>query len=168
MVYLAALLHDIGKPEAQCRGKREVIRTCITTVIPKKHGNRARYRDPGAGPAGVCDSVFRCTGALYYVKYHDDHVSVKLKHVRRHTKMASFAMFQNLMLLATAGRCQSTYPDPCYRRTGRNLRTACAGRKADFSIRKFWMGSRLMSRSCKTPVSKGRCKISVRQSARGK
>ena len=23
MVYLAALLHDIGKPEAQCRGKRE-------------------------------------------------------------------------------------------------------------------------------------------------
>ena len=36
---------------------------------------------------------------LYYVKYHDDHVSVKLKHVRRHTKMASFGMFQNLMLL---------------------------------------------------------------------
>ena len=23
MVYLAALLHDIGKPESQCRGKRE-------------------------------------------------------------------------------------------------------------------------------------------------
>ena len=36
MVYLAALLHDIGKPEAQCRGNARVIRTCITTVIPKK------------------------------------------------------------------------------------------------------------------------------------
>ena len=60
---------------------------------------------------------------LYYVKYHDDHVSVKLKHVRRHTKMASFAMFKPDA--ATDGRCQSTYPDPCYRRAGRNLRTAC-------------------------------------------
>lgn len=39
---------------------------------------------------------------LYYVQYHDDHVSVKLKHVRRHTKMVSFAMFQHLMLLQEA------------------------------------------------------------------
>ena len=29
---------------------------------PEKAWNRARHRDPGAGPAGVCDSVFRCTG----------------------------------------------------------------------------------------------------------
>ena len=68
----------------------------------KKHGNRARHRDPGAGPAGVCDLCFDVQELLYYVKYHDDHVSVKLKHVRRHTKMASFAMFQNLMLLQMA------------------------------------------------------------------
>ena len=53
MVYLAALLHDIGKPEAQCRGKRE--------GDPDMH--YYGHRGPGAGPAGVCDSVFRCTGA---------------------------------------------------------------------------------------------------------
>lgn len=62
MVYLAALLHDIGKPEAQCRGKREGDPDMHYYGHPEKHGNRARYRDPGAGPAGVCDSVFRCTG----------------------------------------------------------------------------------------------------------
>ena len=81
MVYLAALLHDIGKPEAQFRGKREgdpdmhyyvsghLLRPPFGTQHAllrssrKKHGNRARRRGPGAGPAGVCDSVFRCTGA---------------------------------------------------------------------------------------------------------
>ena len=51
---------------------------------------------------GYVISCFDVQELLYYVKYHDDHVSVKLKHVRRHTKMASFAMFQNLMLLQTA------------------------------------------------------------------
>ena len=63
MVYLAALLHDIGKPEAQCRGKREGDPDMHYYGHPeKKHGNRARHCDSGAGPAGVCDFVFRCTG----------------------------------------------------------------------------------------------------------
>lgn len=39
---------------------------------------------------------------LYYVEYHDEHVSVKLKHVRRHLNMVSFEEFQYLMLLQMA------------------------------------------------------------------
>lgn len=90
---------------------------------------------------------------LYYVKYHDDHVSVKLKHVRRHTKMASFAMFQHLMLLQEAdAKAHIQIPVIAERA---EICGRLAGRKADFSIREFWVGSRLMSRSCKTPVSKG-------------
>ena len=89
MVYLAALLHDIGKPEAQCRGKREgeIVRDIVVPELDRQ---------------GYVIPCFDVQELLYYVKYHDDHVSVKLKHVRRHTKMASFAMFQNLMLLQLA------------------------------------------------------------------
>lgn len=39
---------------------------------------------------------------LYYVAYHDDHVSIKLKHLNRHMKMASFEEFKHLMLLQIA------------------------------------------------------------------
>ena len=39
---------------------------------------------------------------LYYVEYHDDHVSKKLKHLNRHMKLASFEEFRNLMLLQVA------------------------------------------------------------------
>ena len=37
---------------------------------------------------------------LYYVGYHDDHVSLKIKHLRRHLNLgASLTEFQNLMKL---------------------------------------------------------------------
>ena len=103
MVYLAALLHDIGKPEAQCRGKHE----CDPDMHYYGHPEKSMeiVRDiviPELDRQGYVIPCFDVQELLYYVKYHDDHVSVKLKHVRRHTKMASFAMFQNLMLLQTA------------------------------------------------------------------
>ena len=105
--------------------------------------------------------------SLYYVKYHDDHVSVKLKHVRRHTKMASFAMFQHLMLLQEAdAKAHIQIPVIAERA---EICGRLAGRKADFSIREFWMGSRLMSRSCKKrPSAKADAKIPVGQSAANK
>ncbi len=139
MVYLAALLHDIGKPEAQCRGKREGDPDMHYYGHPEK--SMEIVRDvvvPELDRQGYVIPCFDVQELLYYVKYHDDHVSVKLKHVRRHTKMASFANVSKPDA-ATAGRCQSTYPDPCYRRTGRNLRTACrGGRQTSLSENSGW------------------------------
>ena len=147
MVYLAALLHDIGKPEAQCRGKREGDPDMHYYGHPEK--SMEIVRDiviPELDRQGYVIPCFDVQELLYYVKYHDDHVSVKLKHVRRHTKMASFAMFQNLMLLQLARyTVQPLQPDfhastdPCYRRTGRNLRTACrGGRQTSLSENSGW------------------------------
>ena len=102
-IYNIALLHDIGKPEAQCRGKREGDPDMHYYGHPEK--SMEIVRDiviPELDRQGYVIPCFDVQELLYYVKYHDDHVSVKLKHVRRHTKMASFAMFQNLMLLQTA------------------------------------------------------------------
>ena len=64
MVYLAALLHDIGKPEAQFRGKREGDPDMHYYGHPEK--SMEIVRDvvvPELDRRGVCDSVFRCTGA---------------------------------------------------------------------------------------------------------
>ena len=103
MVYLAALLHDIGKPEAQCCGRREGDQDMHYYGHPEK--SMEIVRDiviPELDRQGYVIPVFDVRELLYYVNYHDDHVSVKLKHVRRHTKMVSFEMFQNLMLLQAA------------------------------------------------------------------
>lgn len=103
MLYLSALLHDIGKPESQCRGKREDDPDMHYYGHPKK--SMEIVRDvviPELDRQGYEIPCFDIKELLYYVEYHDDHVSVKLKHVRRHTKMVSFETFQNLMLLQTA------------------------------------------------------------------
>ena len=94
MLYLAALLHDIGKPEAQCSKEGD----------PNKH----YYGHAEVSERIVCEE---CEGylcfedlerLLYYVRYHDDRVSLKLKHTRRHLKIVSFGEFRNLMLLEVA------------------------------------------------------------------
>ena len=76
-------MHYYGHPEKSM----EIVRDIVIPELDRQ---------------GYVISCFDVQELLYYVKYHDDHVSVKLKHVRRHTKMASFAMFQNLMLLQMA------------------------------------------------------------------
>ena len=103
MLYLAALFHDIGKPESRCRSNRpddlnmhyyghpqksmEVVDSVIIPDLDQKG-----YKIP-------CLDVKRL---LYYVEYHDDHVSKKLKHINRHMKLATFEEFKNLMLLQVA------------------------------------------------------------------
>lgn len=39
---------------------------------------------------------------LYYVKYHDDRVSLREKHLKRHLKMVDVETFKNLMELQIA------------------------------------------------------------------
>lgn len=101
MLYLAALIHDIGKPDCQVAGKREN----DTNMHYYGHPERSMeiVRDevlPIFLQKGAALSEYERRRLLYYVRHHDDRMSVKLKHVREHLKIpVSFEEYQNLMLL---------------------------------------------------------------------
>ena len=103
MLYLAALLHDIGKPDSQCEGTREDDTNMHYYGHPKR--SMEIVRDEvipyllDMGEEILFSDIKRL---IYYVEYHDDRVSVKLKHVRRHINMVEFEDFQKLMLLQVA------------------------------------------------------------------
>ena len=104
MLYLAALIHDIGKPDCQRPGRdpddpnmhyrghwtrgMEIVRDRILPEIRK------------SGDALTEDEERRL---LYYVEYHDDHVKLEAGHLRRHLQMqVSVKEFKNLMNLEIA------------------------------------------------------------------
>ena len=103
MLYLAALLHDIGKPDCQVKGTR------LDDPNMHYYGHPERsmeiVRDeilPKLSELGVRLSPEEQKKLLYYVQYHDDRVSLRIKHLRRHMGIASLAEFQKLMLLQVA------------------------------------------------------------------
>lgn len=103
MLYLAALLHDIGKPDCQCRGTRKN----DTNMHYYGHPQRSMeiVRDsiiPLLAEKGVILSKDEQRRLLYYVAYHDDRVSLRRKHLRRHLQIASLEEFKNLMYLQAA------------------------------------------------------------------
>lgn len=101
MVYLAALVHDIGKLKCQTYDERdgkvhmhyyghqkisyEIVRDEIIPYILSIGENLTKNeRDM----------------LLFYVKYHDDHVSLKPKHLKRYLNMGiTIQQFQNIMKL---------------------------------------------------------------------
>ncbi|MEE0687011.1 MAG: HD domain-containing protein [Lachnospiraceae bacterium] len=103
MLYLAALLHDIGKPDSQCKGTREDDTNMHYYGHPKR--SMEIVRDEvipyllDMGEEILFSDIKRL---IYYVEYHDDRVSVKLKHVRRHINMVELEEFQKLMVLQVA------------------------------------------------------------------
>lgn len=103
MIYLAALLHDIGKPDCQIAGKR------IDDVNMHYYGHPARSLEivkdeviPILQNQDVGLSEEAVRELLYYVEYHDDRVSLRRKHLRRHLAMVSLQQFQHLMMLEVA------------------------------------------------------------------
>ena len=103
MLYLAALLHDIGKPDCQTPGTRE------------GDTNMHYYGHPERSAEIVQDEIIKTleeqgvelssedkTRLIYYVRYHDDHVSLRMKHLRRHLKLVSLDTFKKLMMLQVA------------------------------------------------------------------
>ena len=103
MLYLAALLHDIGKPDSQCKGTRE------NDTNMHYYGHQKKSMEivkdeviPYLLEMGEQLLFSDIKRLIYYVEYHDDRVSVKLKHVRRHINMVEFEEFQKLMLLQVA------------------------------------------------------------------
>lgn len=104
MVYLAALLHDIGKPDSQISGKdpddpykhyyghphrsMEIVRDEIIPLLLQK---------------GECLTADEQRRLIYYVEWHDDPMSLRMKHLRQHLNLgASFEEFRNLMKLQLA------------------------------------------------------------------
>ena len=103
VLYLAALLHDIGKPDSQCKGTRENDTNMHYYGHQKKSMEIVRDEViPYLLEMGEQLLFSDIKRLIYYVEYHDDRVSVKLKHVRRHINMVEFEDFQKLMLLQVA------------------------------------------------------------------
>lgn len=104
IVYLAALVHDIGKPDCQIYDERD------GKVNMHYYGHPARSMEitrdhiiPGLIAKGEKLTEDEQRRLLYYVEYHDDHVSLRMKHLRRHLKLgASVSEFQTLMKLQVA------------------------------------------------------------------
>ncbi|MBR4084653.1 MAG: HD domain-containing protein [Lachnospiraceae bacterium] len=101
MLYLAALLHDIGKPDCQVRGKRP------EDTDMHYYGHPVQSRKiveaeviPYLLQKGAELSEEDRKRLIYYVEHHDDRMSLSLKHVREHMNIpVSFETFQKLMLL---------------------------------------------------------------------
>lgn len=103
MLYLAALLHDIGKPECQTKGERNGKINMHYYGHPEKSLQLVKEKIvPNLEQKGEFLPEAEKKRLFYYTAFHDDHVSLRKKHLRRHLKMASFEEFQKLMLLQTA------------------------------------------------------------------
>ena len=103
MLYLAALLHDIGKPDCQTRGTRPEDTNMHYYGHPDRSMEIVREEIlPKLSEMGGFLSPEEQKRLLYYVQYHDDRVSLRIKHLRRHLGMASLAEFQKLMRLQVA------------------------------------------------------------------
>ena len=103
MLYLAALLHDIGKPDRRSEGKREGDTNAHYYGHPLRSMEIVRDEViPSLLAKGVALTADEQRRLLYYVEYHDDRVSLRPKHLHRHLEMVSLTEFQNLMLLQVA------------------------------------------------------------------
>lgn len=101
MVYLAALIHDIGKPDCQTPGEKDGRVSMHYYGHPEKSMEITRDEIiPHLISIGEILLEDEQRRLLYYVGYHDDRVSLKIKHLRRHLVLgASLTEFRNLMKL---------------------------------------------------------------------
>lgn len=104
MVFLTAMLHDIGKPDCQTYDTKD------GKVNMHYYGHPQRSMEivkneiiPELLSKGESLSDDEKRRLIYYVEYHDDRVSLRMKHLRRHLNMGvSLQEFQNLMRLQVA------------------------------------------------------------------
>lgn len=104
MLYLAALIHDIGKPDCQHPGKKPG----DTNMHYRGHWIRGMeiVRDevlPELEKCGADLTEDEKRRLLYYVEFHDDHVSLEGSHLMRHLQIpVSAEEFKKLMFLQIA------------------------------------------------------------------
>lgn len=109
MLYLAALLHDIGKPDCRTEGEYEGRVNCHYYGHPKRSMETVRdeiiptlnQKDmTQVGETQIREEDKR--RLLYYVECHDDYVSLRPRDLKVHLERASLKEFKNLMLLEVA------------------------------------------------------------------
>lgn len=103
MVYLAALVHDIGKPFCQTEDEKDGKINMHYYGHPEKSAEIVENE--------VIPEILRNNRLtedeqnrlVYYVKFHDDRVSLRMKHLRKHLNIgATLQEFKNLMQLQIA------------------------------------------------------------------
>ena len=102
MLYLAALLHDIGKIYSQTGPKNSEDVNYHYYGHPEKSVEIVRDIVWSLGSEGVDFTKDDIERLLYYVKYHDDRVSLREKHLKRHLTMVDVETFKKLMELQIA------------------------------------------------------------------
>jgi len=103
MLYLAALLHDIGEPESWCWGKREDGLDMHYYGHPVKSMEIVRDEViPCLEVVGFTLSEEEKKRLLYYIEYHDYRMSYREKHLKKHLSMGPMEWFKGLMLLQIA------------------------------------------------------------------
>ena len=108
MLFIAAMLHDIGKPESRCAGRKE--------GDTESH----YYGHPEVSKRIVEEQIVPllylapkdAERLVYYVQFHDDHVGFKPHHLRKHYERVPLPVFQNLMLLQMADAITHTWEKP--------------------------------------------------------
>ena len=104
MVYLAAMLHDIGKPDCQIYDTKDGKVNMHYYGHPKRSMEIVRDEIiPELLVKGIALSDDEQRRLTYYVEYHDDRMSLRMKHMRQHLNMgATLQEFQNLMKVQVA------------------------------------------------------------------
>lgn len=102
MLYLAALLHDIGKIYSQTGPKNQEDVNYHYYGHPEKSFEMVKDIVWSLGSEGIALSKDDMERLFYYVRYHDDRISLREKHLKRHLKMVDVETFKNLMELQIA------------------------------------------------------------------
>lgn len=103
MLYLAAMPHDIGKPYCQIQGTNAGDENMHYYGHPERSAEIVQSEILKKLDAqGVNLSIEEQNRLVHFVRFHDERMSLRMKHLRRHLQIASLRDFKKLMLLQVA------------------------------------------------------------------